>query len=329
MPQQRLPRDEWRRQQVEQGLVLKLSGPDEERTQIYNKCDADAKVLARWLLSTYGLDRLNEGSGVLDVAGGVGELSACLALLGVKSTCVDPRPTVGCLSTRRRKALAKAAKSEKDTGANCKDWPMIVPFSSAHAWYGRAPGDDLELANAGLFVKFKKYATGKREMHEFKSTEDLGFDRITSGNTEGAFEAPFVLGPDHDLLKTCSIVVGLHPDQATDDVPQLAERHGKAFVIVPCCVFADDHTHRVIPGKDDKGEVEGTFRPARTLPELVQWLALALDRVQSRAGGREQGGREQGGGGASEERERVVDTLDFCGANTAIYTKQSGSGVTV
>ena len=41
-----------------------------------------------------------------------------------------------------------------------------------------------------------------------------------------------------NLLMTCSVVVGMHPDQATDPIMDLAMRTGKPFACVPCCVYS-------------------------------------------------------------------------------------------
>ena len=49
----------------------------------------------KFLVETFGLERLGEGEGVLDVAGGKGQLSFELVNLcrGVRSTVVDARNT--------------------------------------------------------------------------------------------------------------------------------------------------------------------------------------------------------------------------------------------
>lgn len=38
-------------------------------------------------------------------------------------------------------------------------------------------------------------------------------------------------------LQACSLVLGLHPDQATDSIVDFAMQYGKPFAVVPCCVF--------------------------------------------------------------------------------------------
>ena len=39
------------------------------------------------------------------------------------------------------------------------------------------------------------------------------------------------------LMRDCSILIGLHPDEATEAIVDMALAHGKPFAIVPCCVY--------------------------------------------------------------------------------------------
>lgn len=39
------------------------------------------------------------------------------------------------------------------------------------------------------------------------------------------------------LLRDCTVLIGLHPDQATEPIVDFALRHNKPFAVVPCCVF--------------------------------------------------------------------------------------------
>ena len=48
--------------------------------------------------------------------------------------------------------------------------------------------------------------------------------------------------------RECSVLVGLHPDQATDAIVDLALRLRKPFAIVPCCVFPSDNPQRELNG---------------------------------------------------------------------------------
>lgn len=53
---------------------------------------------------------LNQGSGVMDIAGGMGHVSLALGLIGIQSTVIDPRSAVGKLPKRDRKVLRKKFK---------------------------------------------------------------------------------------------------------------------------------------------------------------------------------------------------------------------------
>ncbi|KAF4656467.1 hypothetical protein FOL47_008903 [Perkinsus chesapeaki] len=81
----------------------------------------------------------------------------------------------------------------------------------------------------------------------------------------------------HGLFRDCSVVVGMHPDQATGYLQAAAMEYGKPYAIVPCCVFSDEFTDRFIT-KDGSDGV-----PVRTHEELVQWL-LQRDAPQAQAG---------------------------------------------
>jgi hypothetical protein len=62
-----------------------------KRKRVFNEGRVGA--LRRWLLNTFGIEYLNSGTGILDVAGGKGEFSfEALNLNGIRSTVIDPRP---------------------------------------------------------------------------------------------------------------------------------------------------------------------------------------------------------------------------------------------
>ena len=92
-----------------------------------------------------------------------------------------------------------------------------------------------------------------------------------------------------DVLVNCSVVVGLHPDQATGDIVDFALELGKPFAIVPCCTFKDTFRHRKLK----------TGERVQTYSQLVQWI-LEKDTTQT--------GRIQ----------KCV--LDFAGRNVVLYS---------
>ena len=48
------------------------------------------------------------------------------------------------------------------------------------------------------------------------------------------------------VIAGCSVVVGLHPDQATGDIVDFALETNKPFALVPCCTFAQTFQDRVL-----------------------------------------------------------------------------------
>ena len=97
--------------------------------------------------------------------------------------------------------------------------------------------------------------------------------------------------PPHwqDMLR-CRLIVGLHPDQATGGVIELARELGRPFAVVPCCTFADQFPERCL-----------TQGPVRTYADLVEWLQLV--------------------GGPNTQK----DFLRFFGKNLVLFSAQSTS----
>jgi hypothetical protein len=71
------------------------------------------------------------------------------------------------------------------------------------------------------------------------------------------------------VLSRCSVVVGLHPDQATDAAVDFALAHGKPFAVVPCCTYARDFPHRRRPPGPGRPKGGG---PVTTHAHLVEYL---------------------------------------------------------
>eukprot|EP00439_Symbiodinium_sp_Y106_P082521 s31_g21.t4 len=169
-----------------------------------------AARFAAWLVQTYGKEALCEGSGVLDVAGGQGDLSWALSVeMEVPSTLVDPAlRRGGALKSWQRRALRKRGREE---------------------------------AFAHLPVIFEASHFGP--------------------------EAP---GSQAALLANASLVAGLHPDEATEAIVDLALGAGRRFAVVPCCVFAEKFPSRELaPGV-----------PVRTLNQFCAYLCAKDPRIK-------------------------------------------------
>jgi len=127
-------------------------------------------IFASWLIDTYGLKFLSSGSGVLDVAGGNGKLSAALLDLGVRAVVLlDPKPRLrDCATTKEHEQrLTVIAEALHDDGSH-----------------------------------------------------------LTSRKDDIA-----------ERIRQCSIVVGMHPDQATEPIVDLSQRLEVPFALLPCCVM--------------------------------------------------------------------------------------------
>ena len=71
--------------------------------------------------------------------------------------------------------------------------------------------------------------------------------------------------------RRCDVVVGMHPDQATEPIVDFSLRHKKPFAIVPCCVFPKENPRRrlVMTGADNggnEGAAVGIIDPANPCP---------------------------------------------------------------
>ncbi|KAF4714098.1 hypothetical protein FOZ62_019065 [Perkinsus olseni] len=170
-----------------------------------------ARVFAEWLVDTFTLPVLQSGSGVVDVAGGKGELAVELAALGIPVTVIDPRQNLA--PTRRLRQLVNRLMGGKMSKEKCVAWRL-------------------------------------EHTRHLKMLLDDEMDARTKA----------------DIFRDCSVVVGMHPDQATGYLQAAAMECNKPYAIVPCCVFSDEFTDRFITDQN------GDQVPVRTHEELVQWL---------------------------------------------------------
>jgi len=74
-----------------------------------------------------------------------------------------------------------------------------------------------------------------------------------------------------DLVETCSIIAGMHPDQATEAVVDTSLRLGKLFAILPCCVFRNLNFERQMMRKQKQQDFGGTD-PFRSYSTFCNYL---------------------------------------------------------
>jgi len=78
------------------------------------------------------------------------------------------------------------------------------------------------------------------------------------------------VGEQEDLVRSSSIIVGLHPDEPTEDILDMALQYGKKVAIVPCCVFPCFFPLRTLS--------DGRF--VRTYEDFLEYLLLKDDRLR-------------------------------------------------
>ena len=160
--------------------------------QKVSKC-ARADVFANWIVSTFGgASKLSQGSGVLDVAGGRGDMNFELAFVrNVTCTTIDPRPSKP--SKKQRKWVKRQNKLRK-----------------------------------------KQKTTPERNNGQSQNNQPLA--QKEQQHVQDLFDDAFV-DKHVNLLSDCSLIIGMHPDEATESIVDVAIQNKKPFAIVPCCVF--------------------------------------------------------------------------------------------
>jgi hypothetical protein len=231
------------------------------------------KHFATWLVKTFGLDLLNSGSGVLDVAGGNGKVSSALAKLGVQSTIVDPKPIILSQSNTKGDLVVRVIPE-----------PLI--------------GDGRQLTEEG---------TNRREVVLERSTTatNTTTHHFSNDNRNFIFLPPSEYA---EVVRNCSVIVGLHPDAATEPIVQTALRLNKPFAVSPCCVVS-----KLFPSRRRKASGE----MVRTTWDLCRYiLDLSPTKQDGGSGGRGEPGRSKSDLLLPGFE---VELLPFAGRNKVIY----------
>ena len=143
-----------------------------------------------FLHATFGSSVLSSGGGVLDVAGGQGQLSFELSKRDYPCTIVDPRRLVEGSGWDKRRARYLSLRGRIAAELGSRSQPTVAHLQTC-------------------------------------------------------FDAAFPSAPEtRGAWLSASLIVGLHPDQASDAIVQLSLAERRPFAIVPCCVFPNDNPHR-------------------------------------------------------------------------------------
>ncbi|KAI9495796.1 hypothetical protein BDB00DRAFT_193448 [Zychaea mexicana] len=215
--------EEARKTWIEDRLaVRKITTHDPDDPHTSKKSHAmRAMVFVQWIHQTFG-DILTDGVGVLDVAGGKGDVSMFLShAFNIPSTVVEPeiRKRPNHWYVRLRRYACRIARNEDPSSNTPMDekWPY-----------------ELEPTYLGTLM-------------DDKFLEDYP-----------------------EIVANTGLLVGMHADQATEPIVDMALKLNKAFAVIPCCVFGHENRDRRL---NNGGEVV-------TTEEFIQYLMEKDTRIQ-------------------------------------------------
>ena len=277
-------------------------------------------IFAAWALETFGTARMQQDA-ILDVAGGAGQLAFQFGVRrGMNITVVDPRSLR--LSSDQKRTLKyhrqqglRLLPEGQDPSLSSSEYGHhfceVGPPPALSSLSGRSDDAVLEVANP------QEGEQQQQQQHE-PQEEDTRDDRTWLVGGEAYvrhlkkwFDPAFVEPPSssiddlssasHRLMtstiwRDCSVVLGMHPDQATEDLVDLALAHDKPFAVVPCCVFWKRHPNRKTP--------QG--KAVRTWEQFCEYLLAKGDTAEKKSN------RIQ------------VATLPFPGRNVVLYSLGGG-----
>lgn len=195
-------------------------------------------AFAEFLQDTFGGHAaLSAGCGVMDVAGGSGGLAFELSVRRqVQCVVVDPRELR--LTPEQRDVLDYRQTI-------CKALARWVPVSpQAHSMHAKFQSRQVS--------QLQKLFDSRAILSGAAASEDVA-----------------------SAVRECSVIVGMHPDQALDHIVDVALALGKPFAVAPCCVFwkhGRNHLRRT-----PEGEVVKTYE------QLCAYLAARAPGIRETA----------------------------------------------
>jgi hypothetical protein len=226
------------------------------------------------------MDYLSRGSGVFDIAGGKGHLGIELCLnRNIPCSVVDPIGVKFSEHTSVRILnLARSLNQRKEITSNSDGSPLTVlspaidsdTIEKETSRTNRTQRID-PLINTSQQIDETSVATqqvlltAKTPHLQFSSSEMISvantakmlddarhfLDEIGFKSYPFEFNANFCSAVEiQTVWRQASVVVGMHPDQATEAIVDEALKCGKPFAVVPCCVFPKLFPHRTTPDKN-------------------------------------------------------------------------------
>ena len=254
-------------------------------------------VFRRWLLEHFGQLKLRSGSGVLDFAGGKGELAFELENLNfVNVTLIDPRATLLAEYTGKLQRGLYASNPIFHKYL-CDEYWKLDPAEprAPHSLKILFTGKTIEwLADEGTAVNSEYFASALEEPMKSvligESSRMQNYTKLADGTLvlqkENDSEKQEAVADDSvnvrdagqaaNLLLNSSVVLGLHPDGAAEPLIDFALRFNKPFALVPCCTCSKQFPNRKLVMPD--GSVK---HPVKAYEDLVTYLKQKDPRIQS------------------------------------------------
>ena len=196
---------------------------------------------------------------IADIAGGGGTLSFELHVRhGCECVLVDP--AFVALSPRQLgtwRNLRKRAARSGERGGAWRAWRRAERWVRVAARERRARRDAhvrRVLVNTDA-ARRDPEADPEDASEEDVSEEDASEEDASEEDASVArfehFASEFWGDLDGELgaaIRSCDVLVGMHPDQATEPIVDAALRLNKPFAVVPCCVFPDAFPERALDG---------------------------------------------------------------------------------
>jgi len=231
------------------------------------------------------------GSVILDIAGGKGDLSWLLKNIDDwNSIVIDPRKTITSdhilRSIQYLKDHPQEAKQRSMIGLPtyqplAKLLPQLEGKTTFHSPKHLRIFVNNEFVQAiqsyqqnSNEIEWNKY-WNKAILHAKKGDDETQVPSSTSTSTtfNKDDESVMMISVQESneilqLLLSTKLILGFHPDQATDPAMDLAIHLQIPYCIVPCCVFPRENLHRILPSDG---------QPVKQYGQLIQYLQSKYD----------------------------------------------------
>ncbi|KAF9961735.1 kinetochore-associated Ndc80 complex subunit ndc80 [Mortierella alpina] len=285
-------RRRWVEERVQAKRQISHHASDPHQKTTKNQHRERALYFAQWLINTFTREFLTAGAGVLDVAGGRGDLSWELQTRqGIRSTVIEPRAGKGMRKWQRKwleKFKASNSQSSRCSESDASD-KAVTTVTMNEGRVKREDAEDQE-PDEGKDLAGLANSIPTAMAYPLQATEP---DRI-----EAMMDDDFLRVRER-LVSEASILIGLHPDQATEPIVRAALKAGKPFAVIPCCVFSRDNLHRRLPkvsssssttsnvsniSQDDPlgaDEETSLTRPVTSYEDFVTWLSTLHPGIET------------------------------------------------